>query len=168
MGNSASHSHIVVRPMVAADLYQSFFNAGSRQHGEIWLEQQDRSEAYVAIAEYDGIAVGRVALDFKLKADRGAAFLMAAHVEPEYQSRGIGTALFNHLEQVARQHGFGAMMLHVGKENPNARRLYERLGYLVCGEEVNRWSHRDGDRIIEHTEDCWLMRKDLPSSPAAS
>ena len=108
--------------------------------------------------------MGRVGLDFTSHATSGAAFLFAAHVEPGFQSRGIGTALFLHLEQVALRRGFNAIQLDVGKENPRAQRLYERLGYVVCGEEIARWYDHVGDRVLEATEDCWVMRKNLRAS----
>jgi hypothetical protein len=35
----------------------------------------------------------------------------------------------------------------------------EPLGYTVCGEEIARWSYRDGDAEIPVVEDYRLMRK---------
>jgi ribosomal protein S18 acetylase RimI-like enzyme len=83
--------------------------------------------------------------------------------------RRIGTALFLHVEAVARERGFGAIELAVAKDEPRARALYERLGYEVVGEGVGRWSYRDGDDEIWVVEDEWSMRKALsPPFPGAS
>ena len=157
---------LTLRPLCAGDL-DRIFNARSRPFGEAWLEQQARAEVYVAVAELDGVPVGRVGLDFTRNPGEATAYLWSAHVEPGFQSRGIGTALFLHLEQVALQRGFNVIQLDVDKENPRARRLYERLGYVVCSEGIVRWSYRDGDRVVEVAEDCWSMRKNLAAPPQA-
>lgn len=52
-------------------------------------------------------------------------------VQPSHRSRGIGTAITRAAEAVARPHGL--ISLAVGVENPGARRLYERLGYVATG-----------------------------------
>jgi ribosomal protein S18 acetylase RimI-like enzyme len=56
------------------------------------------------------------------------------HVElsPEYQRRGVGTALIRDLSAQARALGL-PLTLHVLNVNP-ARRLYERLGLRVVAE----------------------------------
>jgi ribosomal protein S18 acetylase RimI-like enzyme len=154
---------LVIRPLCAADL-ERIFSRLSRQHGAEWLARQERDEVYVAVAEIDAIPVGRVALDFTRRADVGAAVLWAAHVEPGWQSRGIGTTLFLHVEAVARERGFAAIELAVAKDNPRALALYKRLGYEVVGEGVGRWSYRDGDNEIRVVEDEWNMRKALRRS----
>ena len=157
-------SQLTIRPLCACDL-DRIFGPRSRPHGEEWRARQARAEVYIAVAELHGVPVGRVGLDFILHAEDGAAFraafLFSAHVEPDFQSRGVGTALFLHLEQIALGRGYNVIQLDVGKENPRARSLYERLGYKVCGEEIARWSYRDGERVIEVAEDCLIMRKHL-------
>jgi ribosomal protein S18 acetylase RimI-like enzyme len=145
-----------LRALEAADL-EVLFGPRDRAFGEAWLKRQTQGEVYVAVCELDGIPVGRCGLDFVRQP--GRADIWAAHVEPDHQSQGVGTALLQHLEAVARQRGFGRLQLGVGKENPRAQRLYERLGYAVCGEEVARWRYPDGERLVEVAEDCWLMQK---------
>ena len=56
-----------------------------------------------------------------------------------------------------------AIRLAVAKDNTRARALYERHGYAVIGEEVDRWSYRHGERTAEVVDDCWTMEKRLPS-----
>ncbi|MCL5995976.1 MAG: GNAT family N-acetyltransferase [Chloroflexi bacterium] len=157
---------LTIRPLCASDL-DRIFDYKSRPFGEKSLEQQASSEVYVAVAELDGVPVGRVGLDFTRNPGERTAYLWSAHVEPGFQSRGIGTALFLHLEQVALQRGFNVIQFDVDKENPRARRLYEQLGYAVCSEVVVHWSYRDGDRVVEVAEDCWSMRKNLAVPPRA-
>jgi ribosomal protein S18 acetylase RimI-like enzyme len=151
---------LTFRTLARSDL-DRIFSRLARQKGAEWLAAQDRGHAHVAVAEVDGAPVARTGLDFVTKAGEGVAILWAAHVEPAWQSRGVGTLLFAHLEEVARARGFAVIELGVGKENPRAQALYERLGYAVCGEGLARWSYGDGDAKIEVVEDCRLMRKRL-------
>ena len=149
-----------IRQLCAADLDQ-LFDHRSRPAGERWLEQQAHDEVYIAVAELDGIPVARIGIDFMQLASQGMVYLWSAHVEPAFQSRGIGTAVLLHLETVTQAHGFNTIRLDVNKPNLRARRLYERLGYAVNGEAIGRWSYRDGDQVIEVVDDNWTMRKSL-------
>lgn len=54
-------------------------------------------------------------------------------VAPEFQGRGLGTALLRHLQTQASQHRV-PIRLQVMKVNP-ARRLYERVGFTVIPSE---------------------------------
>lgn len=62
----------------------------------------------------------------------GDAFLANIEVLPEYQGRGLGTALVRHVIAEADARGL-PVHLQVLKINP-ARRLYERLGFVATGE----------------------------------
>lgn len=48
---------------------------------------------------------------------------------------GVGTLLLDHIDQYARDHGLAAVVLEVVDTNPDAQRLYERLGFRVIGTE---------------------------------
>lgn len=56
-------------------------------------------------------------------------------VTPAYQSKGIGTHLFQKAEQYAVQTGCAKLTLEVRRDNPGARRLYKKLGYAGDHEE---------------------------------
>lgn len=150
---------LTIRPLSREDL-DRLFRGSSRVFGEEWLERQDRSNAYVAVAELDGAPVGRVGLDFA-RSTPNAAYLSSAYVRRRFRSHGVGTALCLHLEDVARDRGFPAIRLGVNKKNRRAQRLYGRLGYDVCGEEIVRWPRRRLGRTIEVVEDCSAMQKQL-------
>ena len=47
------------------------------------------------------------------------------------RGQGIGTALFCALKQYASEHGYTTIRLDVIDTNPAAKRLYERLGFVV-------------------------------------
>jgi GNAT superfamily N-acetyltransferase len=76
----------------------------------------------------------------------GVPLLNHLEVTPAWQGRGIGTALIHACEAAARAHGHDVLILGVGLDNPDAKRLYERLGYVAWprGPIVTRWTEPDG------------------------
>jgi GNAT superfamily N-acetyltransferase len=58
---------------------------------------------------------------------------LAMGVVAEARGRGIGGALLDALLALAREQGFGALSLAVDRQNPAARRLYERKGFRDAG-----------------------------------
>ncbi len=64
-------------------------------------------------------------------------YIAQAYIIPEYQGRGIGTSLIR--EVLARDQ---PVELWVMTSNTGARRLYERLGFQVTGEENDHYRMR--------------------------
>ncbi len=66
------------------------------------------------------------------------------------------------IEDDLKKRGLQQVTLNVGKDNQNARRFYERRGYMVTGEDPGYWSYIDekGRRIDMH-EPAWRMVKNL-------
>lgn len=107
-----------------------------------WTEQQVKGEllgSMTSVIELDGQRVGR------LRVVRGGEFIELAGIQlmPEVQGRGIGTAIIESLKVEAAAAGL-ALELGVEKDNPNAHRLYRRLGFVEVGETDDehrlRWS----------------------------
>lgn len=59
-------------------------------------------------------------------------------VRPEYQRRGVGTALIAAAEREARGRHAAKICLDVSVANTAARRLYERNGYTATAEDPRR------------------------------
>ena len=57
-------------------------------------------------------------------------------VAPEFQGRGIGSALVGHALEVARAQKLAAVRLDVSADNVSARRLYQRFGFAVVSESA--------------------------------
>lgn len=64
-------------------------------------------------------------------------FLALIEVALEWQGKGIGTAVIRDLQARAREAGL-PVTLHVLKANPKARKLYERLGFVVVEKREER------------------------------
>jgi GNAT superfamily N-acetyltransferase len=78
--------------------------------------------------------------------------------------RGVGTALIRAAEDVARGFGHDRIGLAVGLDNRNARRLYERLGYVDWGHGtvVVSWVERDHHGPpVRSSEICDVLVKRL-------
>jgi ribosomal protein S18 acetylase RimI-like enzyme len=91
------------------------------------LESPDR-ECHVALA--DGAVVGFLILNM-----HGAfvGYVQTVCVAAEARGRGIGTELVRFAEQRIFRESPN-VFLCVSSFNPDARRLYERLGYMLVGE----------------------------------
>ena len=61
---------------------------------------------------------------------------LAIAVMPEYLGRGVGALLLQYLLKAAKQR-YPSVVLSVRATNP-AKRLYERIGFVVTGEIANR------------------------------
>jgi ribosomal protein S18 acetylase RimI-like enzyme len=86
-------------------------------------------EGVALIAEDEGRPLGFV---FCVLGDRGrqTAHVTDIYVRPDARRRGIGRALLAELVEPAREAGLGHVSLEVLVRNADARRLYERLGFV--------------------------------------
>ena len=92
------------------------------------------------------------------------AYIFAFRVKPHWRNRGIGSHLMAHIERNLYEKGFRLVTLNVAKENPDARRLYERLGYKVIGSRPGIWSFKDDAGQTQRVhEPAWRMMKRLRS-----
>jgi ribosomal protein S18 acetylase RimI-like enzyme len=122
---------VAIRACEEPDL-ERFHSLGSARHVQYCRDEYARGPAALAIlvaVDSDDVPVGKVHLDFQARSDEGVAVLVAASVAPPLQGGGIGTALVRAAEELACERGCDAIVLGVEDSNPDARRLYERLGY---------------------------------------
>lgn len=85
-------------------------------------------EVYVAV-------VGEEVVGFTILRMTGAfiGYIQTVAVEPDWRGRGIGSRLIRFAEEwIFRQ--TPNVFINVSSFNPDARRLYERLGFQVVGE----------------------------------
>jgi len=81
---------------------------------------------------------------------------------PAVRSCGLGTRLVAALEGRIRARGLRAATLAVETGNPRARKLYERLGYVVVGQSHQSWTAIDVDHTpFTYACVCDEMRHDL-------
>jgi ribosomal protein S18 acetylase RimI-like enzyme len=67
-----------------------------------------------------------------------AIFLALIEIHPDYQGRGLGSSLIRDVISDAYGRGLD-VELNVLKANPRAKRLYERLGFMITEEQEERY-----------------------------
>jgi ribosomal protein S18 acetylase RimI-like enzyme len=129
-------------------------------------EVQKQGEGVYLIAWHDHTPIGHFLLRWSGPQDvhvmayldvTKTAYLEAGATHVAYQKRGVATALMREAERLAKEHGCTQIGLEVGNtDNPDAKHLYERLGYvdwgqgefLISWEEVDRNGHPRTDSEI--------------------
>lgn len=76
----------------------------------------------------------------------GELYLDSLAVLPEYRGQGIATLLLEATVEKARRTGAGPLGLLVDKGNPNAERLYNKVGFRYVGD--NEW----GGHAMRHLQ----------------
>lgn len=88
------------------------------------------------------------------------AYIYGFRIQPEYREKGIGTRMMKVAEQDIYSRGFSKITLNVSRDNPDARRLYERLGYRIVADEPGKWSFIDHEGRVRHIDEpSWRMEK---------
>lgn len=108
------------------------FEALIARVGADFLDGFDPRRDASFIAEVDGRIVGAV---FVTRKDDDVAKLRLLHVESEMRGRGIGGRLVDACVRFARERGYRVLMLWTNHVLVEARRLYERAGFVKVGEE---------------------------------
>jgi ribosomal protein S18 acetylase RimI-like enzyme len=107
---------------------EHFDGFGPPAHVHHCRERFARSDVVILVAvDGNDVPIGKVHVCLD-RADDTALIEAAAVVEP-LRGKGIGTALMHAAEELVRERGVGVVQLGVEDSNPDARRLYERLGY---------------------------------------
>ena len=96
-----------------------------------YIERRDPRRENAWIAEVDGERAGCV---FCTKKGRDVAQLRLLLVEPWARGRGVGTRLVDECLQFARQAGYKRIMLWTNDVLTDARRIYERAGFVLVDE----------------------------------
>lgn len=88
------------------------------------------------IAEIDGALAGTVAIRPK---EGRTCELKRLYVSPSARGRGVGRALYEHAETFARSAGYERIWLDSSRKFVEARRLYEKNGFVLLEELDNDW-----------------------------
>lgn len=85
----------------------------------------------------------------------GECHLLNICVQPDYQRRGLGTRMVEHLLDEARRRGVRMALLEVRVSNQVAYRIYQRLGFDEIGLRKDYYPARVG------REDAILLAREL-------
>lgn len=123
------------------------------------LDRVDRGEAeYLAVRAPDGTPVALGGINYWEAPGVGTIFQLSTH--HALQGLGLGTALIRGAEQRILRRGLAVARLGVEDDNPRARALYERLGYVPVGRRRVSWPAQrpDGSLFVYETEITELER----------
>jgi len=128
----------------------------------------EQGKAIIWIAESDGDGlIGQCFVSLignrpELADGAVRAYVYGFRIKPEYRNNGVGSQIMYTVEEDLWKRGFRQVTLNVGKENIDAHRFYDRLGYNVVGSDPGRWSYIDDKgKRRDMQEPAWRMHKDL-------
>ena len=95
------------------------------------LTHFDSTQSRVIIAEHDGAILGFIAVHAlpRFEHDDSILRILALVVDAGARERGVGRALMAEAEQIGAELGAAFVELTAGHHRPEARHLYESLGY---------------------------------------
>lgn len=167
---------VAIRPAINDDLsklewggqYWKYRNIFKRTYAD-----QIEGNRIILVADVNEYPIGQIFVQFTKGNPAYAdghtrAYLYALRVMEPFRRNGIGTRLIEEGEGAALERGFSVITIAVAKDNPDALRLYQRLGYQMFGEDPGRWSFTDPSGKVHHvSEPCYAMSKSLTNSGAA-
>lgn len=95
------------------------------------LERFDTPRSRVVVAEHDGAILGFIAVHAlaRFEHDDWILRILALVVDAGARERGVGRALMGEAERIGLELGAAFVELTAGHHRPEARHLYESLGY---------------------------------------
>jgi len=95
------------------------------------LERFDTADSRVVVAEHDEAMLGFIAVHAmtRFEHDDRIVRILALVVDAGARERGVGRALMGEAERFGREMGAAFVELTAGHHRPEARHLYESLGY---------------------------------------
>ncbi|MDQ3810492.1 MAG: GNAT family N-acetyltransferase [Chloroflexota bacterium] len=158
-------AHVVVRACRSDDLPGLEWFDMYRHHREIFRDafaRHVRGDNVMLVADLNDFPVGQAWVDLTKRRAEGVGYIWAVRVLPCLHNLGIGTLLMRGAERVLRARKIGVAEVGVEKDNADARRLYERLGYAFCGELSEEYGYTTPDGVRgRHLVDQWILRKRL-------
>lgn len=152
---------LTIRPLEQHDLHLLSNVLGlSRHHVDGRWRERQAGQRTMLVAELEGAFAGSVSFEERPDVP-GLMHLFALAVVQELQGRGIGRRLIESVEGETRHRSLGGVYLGVAIDNPDAVRLYERLGYGRVGEPYTaRWTwYGANGESREIVERCYRMLK---------
>ncbi len=137
MTEAAKAPQIETRLATAEDLPALEANETAKTKGlsASYLELQASGGYYIVVGLVDGEIAGRVILDTRDDDDTPLVPEMKLlWVYPQARRLGLGAAMTQHLENLARELGYEEVFLGVTPDNPAAIPLYVGLGYTPTGD----------------------------------
>ncbi len=164
-----SLSDIQIRNLIREDLpaleWEGEYTHFRRLYWDIYQSAR-RGEAILWVAELKRAGIiGQLFVQLnsaraELADGASRAYIYGFRIRPEYRNQGLGTLMLEVTETDLVNRGYRWAVLNVNRDNPDARRLYERIGYQIVAMEAGRWTYLDENGVRrEVNEPAWRMEK---------
>lgn len=110
---------------------------------------QESPNQLMILCEINGQIVGNCYLSFQPFMKTRHRGYLAIGIVKAHWNKGIGTAMFRKLFDVATKCGITQLELDVIEGNDRAIALYEKMGFQVAGEKPNAIRLKDGTMLKE-------------------
>jgi ribosomal protein S18 acetylase RimI-like enzyme len=97
-----------------------------------WLQEPEVITVIIA-ADTKPLGFAMVTLQKEKWFEPRRAHLLAIGVFPKQQRKGIGTALLEHMEEIARKYGAAEMLLWTAVDNQQALSFFHNAGFHIVG-----------------------------------
>ncbi len=154
---------VTFRDLEPSDLRDLAWSGGSEHLtaiAEVLPLMVSEEAEYVVGALPNGRLVAAGGADLRPVAEAGLLWQLSVHAV--LQGLGVGTGMVGDLEVRSRRRGRTEARLTVEHDNPDAARLYRRLGYREHGSAVESWPVAGGRRYVTVTT---VLRKTLSEGP---
>ncbi|MCE5209650.1 MAG: GNAT family N-acetyltransferase [Chloroflexi bacterium] len=162
---------VIIRTLVKRDLKALEWDGEFAHFRHLYADSYERmlrGQNLMWVAELPGTGIiGQVFIQLncsqpELADGHTRAYFFSFRVQPAFRNLGLGTLIIKTVENDLRQRGYSILTLNVAKDNPRARKLYERHGFKVTGQEPGVWSYIDHQGFWRHVnEPAWRMEKKL-------
>ncbi len=166
---------VIIRHLEKADLKALEWNGEFIHFRRLYADayrRMQQGDIIMWVAELPGTGIiGQVFIQLdcgrpELANGIDRAYLYSFRVMPAFRNLGLGTLMMKTVEDDLQRRGFCYLTLNVAKDNPRARKLYERQHYRVTGNEPGIWSYYDHNGVLQHVnEPAWRMEKNLLRNP---
>ncbi|MBR3873435.1 MAG: GNAT family N-acetyltransferase [Clostridia bacterium] len=117
----------------------------------VFLQAVNHSPLQVMIVcEVDGEIAGNCQLSMMRRRKVRHRASVAIGLIRKYWGLGIGTAMFEAMIAIAREHGIEQMELEFIEGNQRAQGLYEKMGFRIYGERPDAIRLKDGTSLKEY------------------
>ena len=170
---SINLSHLKIRPVKKEDLqaleWEGAYKKYRRMYADIFYSTLfQKSLMWVVEIEGKGI-IGQAfvilkstALDLADRDGKRRAYLFGFRIREAWRNMGVGSYLMGFIEGDLSKRGYHIITLNVDKDNVDALRLYQRLGYQIAGSHAGKWSYVDDQGDLQYVnEPSWRMVKGI-------
>lgn len=119
----------------------------------------ERKDFYVY--KLEGRIVGVAAFEASKTCSAKVGIVTRMYVLPNFQRRGIGTALIREIEGRARKQGIHEILIWTDPKASWAVSFYKKLGYLEIDPKARYEDEAINDRIKMHRKELFVFQKKL-------